>query len=212
MSTDHKHHGDDHEDGHHHDHGHGHGHGHAHKVLPEAYGTPMVPRTPLNFQSRKDALEVSNRQAMRKLLIACFVSLFFIIVQVIGGYMAKSIAIFTDSAHLASDMLGFAISILSLKCAQKPADKDLSYGWHRSEIIGTLVSIIFIWGLTVWLVYEATLRVITPQPVVGGVMLIVAILGLFFNIIQMKILDHDHDHGHGHGHGHHIKKDENQVP
>jgi zinc transporter 2 len=54
--------------------------------------------------------------------------------------------------------------------------------------------------------------VITPQPVVGGVMLIVAILGLFFNIIQMKILDHDHDHGHGHGHGHHIKKDENQVP
>jgi zinc transporter 2 len=74
------------------------------------------------------------------------------------------------------------------------------------------VSIIFIWGLTVWLVYEATLRVITPQPVVGGIMLIVAIMGLFFNIIQMKILDHDHDHGHGHGHGHHIKKDENQVP
>lgn len=33
-------------------------------------------------------------------------------------------------------------------------------------------------------------------------MLIVAVLGLFFNIIQMKILDHDHGHGHGHGHGH----------
>lgn len=55
--------------------------------------------------------------------------------------------------------------------------------------------------------YEATLRVITPQPVVGRVMLIVAVLGLFFNIIQMKILDHHHD-----DQGHHIKKDENQVP
>ena len=97
-------------------------------------------------------------------------------------------------------MIGFAISMLSLKCAQKPADRDLSYGWHRSEIVGTLVSIIFIWGLTIWLLYEATLRVITPQPVLGGIMLIVAILGLFFNIIQMKILDHDHGH---HDHHHH---------
>ena len=120
---------------------------------------------------------------MRKLMIACFVSGFFIIVQVAGGYLAKSIAIFTDSAHLASDMLGLAISMLSLKCAQKPANRELSYGWHRSEIVGTLVSIIFIWVLTIWLVYEATLRVITPQPVLGGIMLIVAILGLFFNII-----------------------------
>lgn len=142
---------------------------------------------------------------MKKLLIACFVSGFFIVIQVIGGYMAQSIAIFTDSAHLASDILGFAISILSLKCAAKPADRELSYGWHRSEIVGTLVSIIFIWGLTVWLVYEATLRIITPTPVVGGIMLIVAILGLIFNIIQMKILDHGSDPGQGHGHHGHVQ-------
>jgi zinc transporter 2 len=76
--------------------------------------------------------------------------------------MAKSIAIFTDSAHLASDMIGFAISIISLKLAQKPANRDLSYGWHRAEIVGTVLSIMFLWGLTLWLVYEATLRIITP--------------------------------------------------
>jgi solute carrier family 30 (zinc transporter), member 2 len=97
--------------------------------------------------------------------------------------MAKSIAIFTDSAHLASDMIGFAISIISLKLAQKPADRDLSYGWHRAEIVGTVLSIMFLWGLTLWLVYEATLRIITPQQVVGDIMLIVAVLGLIFNIV-----------------------------
>lgn len=162
----------------------------------------MIAKTPINFARRKAALEKSNKEAMKKLFIACFVSFFFIIIQVIGGYLAKSIAIFTDSAHLASDMIGFAISMLSLKCSARPADRELSYGWHRSEIVGTIVSIIFIWGLTLWLIYEATLRVITPQPVVGGIMLIVSILGLFFNIIQMKILDHDHGHGHGHSHEH----------
>ena len=134
-----------------------------HKViLPEAYGTPLPAKTPINFKARKDALEASNKDAMKKLLIACFVSGFFIVVQITGGILAGSIAIMTDSAHLASDILGFAISILSLKCANKPANRELSYGWHRSEIVGTIVSIIFIWGLTIWLVYEATLRIITP--------------------------------------------------
>lgn len=95
-------------------------------------------------------------------MIVSFVSVIFIVVQLIGGYMAKSIAIFTDSAHLASDLIGFAISILSLKQAQRPADKSLSFGYHRAEVIGTLVSIIFIWGLTVWLVQEATMRIIEP--------------------------------------------------
>lgn len=80
-------------------------------------------------------------------------------------------------------MIGFAISIISLKIAQRPATKSLSYGYHRSEVIGTLVSVIFIWGLTIWLVYEATLRIINPQPVIGHIMFVVAVLGLCFNLI-----------------------------
>ena len=158
-------------------------------IPPEAYGTPLPAKTPSNFASRQAALVESNRVAMRKLTIATGVSFVFVILQIAGGILAKSIAIFTDSAHLASDMFGFAISILSLKCSQKPANHDMSYGYHRAEIVGTLVSILTIWILTIWLLYEATLRVITPQPVVGGIMLVVAIFGLFFNIIQMKVLD-----------------------
>lgn len=120
---------------------------------------------------------------MKRLITATSVSFLFVILQVAGGILANSIAIFTDSAHLASDMFGFAISILSLKCAEKPADHGMSYGWHRAEIVGTMVSIILIWGLTIWLLFEATMRVFYPQPVLSGIMLIVAIMGLFFNII-----------------------------
>lgn len=54
---------------------------------------------------------------MKKLCVVMFVSVFFITAQLIGGYLAGSIAIFTDSAHLASDMLGFGISILALTLA-----------------------------------------------------------------------------------------------
>jgi len=67
--------------------------------------------------------------------------------------------------------------------------------------------------MTLWLLGEATKRFFEPPQVKGKIMLIVAVMGLFFNLIQMRILhsgdghyhlggeDHDHDH-HGHDHGH----------
>ncbi len=99
---------------------------------------------------------------MRKLILVASVSIVFIVIQVIGGLLANSIAILTDSAHLFSDIAGFAISIIALHLAQRPATKILSFGYHRAEVIGTLVSIIMIWFLTFWLVIEATKRMIEP--------------------------------------------------
>ena len=147
------------------------------------------------------------------MLTVSAVSVFFIIAQLVGGYLSGSIAIFTDTAHLASDLLGFGISITALKLGQKDATHDLTFGWHRAEIIGTLVSIASIWIMTFWLLGEATQRFFMEPQVKGDLMLIVAVMGLFFNLIQMKILhsgdghyhlggDHHHDHDHGHSHGH----------
>lgn len=95
---------------HHHNHAHDHEHNHDHL-------SPVMVKTPINFKAKKETVEESNRKAMRKLIIVTCISFIFIAVQLVGGYMAKSIAIFTDSAHLLSDIIGFAISIISLKIA-----------------------------------------------------------------------------------------------
>jgi zinc transporter 2 len=117
-------------------------HGHSHEVKDE---------------------QVQHYEAsMKKLKIVSFVSVFFITAQMIGGYLANSIAIYTDSAHLASDMIGFAMSMAALKMAMRPASKELTFGWHRAEILGTLISIVFLLTLTIWLVFEATDRVVEP--------------------------------------------------
>lgn len=92
---------------------------------------------------------------MKKLITVSCVSVFFIAAQTAGGILSGSIAIFTDTAHLLSDLVGFAISMGSLIVAQRSATKELSFGFHRAEVLGTLVSIIFLWTLTIWLVYEA---------------------------------------------------------
>lgn len=125
----------------------------------------MPVKTPINFEDRLVQQKASNQAAKKKLYTVSIVSVFFITAQLIGGWLAGSIAIFTDSAHLASDMLGFGISILALTLAQKAASENLTYGWHRAEIIGTLVSVSSIWIMTGWLLVEATKRFFQPPQV-----------------------------------------------
>lgn len=156
---------------------------------------------------------------MTKLMIVCCLSVIFIGVELVGGYLSGSIAIYTDAAHLSSDVIGFAISMVALKVAERRASDLYTYGWHRYEIIGTLLSIFVIWSVTAALCYEATLRFYHPSEIKGQVMLGTSVLGLFFNLIQMKVLhsgeghyhlggeechghDHDHEHDHEHGHSH----------
>lgn len=64
----------------------------------------------------------SNRKATKKLCIVLFTSLIFICIEVAGGYLANSIAIMSDAAHIASDVIGFGISILALRMAHKNAN------------------------------------------------------------------------------------------
>jgi zinc transporter 2 len=79
------------------------------------------------------------------------------IVEIIGGALAHSMAIMTDAAHLLSDFSGFLISIFSIWIGTRPASNNMSYGYHRAEIIGALGSVMLIWGLTLWLIWEAVL-------------------------------------------------------
>jgi zinc transporter 2 len=72
--------------------------------------------------------------------------------------MAHSIAIMTDSAHLATDMLGFAISMMALKLGASGSTEHYSFGWHRAEVVGTLVSVSVIWIITIVLVWKAGQR------------------------------------------------------
>ena len=145
-------------------------------------------------------------RAMRKLLCVSLLCVIFMVLEFIGGILAGSMAIMTDAAHLLSDFSGFLISIFSIWIGTRPATLNMSYGFHRAEIIGALGSIILIWGLTVWLLYEAVHRLIFPVPVDGFIMMITAAIGLLVNLAMGKVLHshghHGHSHGHGHGHSH----------
>lgn len=142
--------------------------------------------------------------AQRKLLIAALFCVFFMVAEAAGGYVANSLAIMTDAAHLLADLAGFLISVFALWLSARPATEHLSFGWYRTEIIGALLSIILIWVVTGGLFVEAFYRLQNPAPINGELMLILACLGLVVNaIIALVLHSSGHSHSHGsHGHSH----------
>ena len=169
-------------------HGGGHGHSHDH-----GHGEEMTD-------------DERYEKAMYQLKCVTVVGLIFVSAQGVGAYLANSIAIATDCAHLATDLLAFVMSIIALALTRRGESKEYTFGWHRAEIIGSLFSIIFLIILTIWLLIEALKRCFMDYDIEGEIMLVTAVLSLFFNLILINILHqgpgHDHDHDHDHDHLH----------
>lgn len=83
-----------------------------------------------------------QKAAMKKLCWVSLIGVLFMSGEFIGGYFSNSTAIMSDAAHMLSDFLGFGISMISIIISTKSPTQKLSYGYHRAEIVGALVSVV----------------------------------------------------------------------
>lgn len=134
------------------------------------------------------------------------------VAELVGGYVSGSLAIMTDAAHLLSDVAGFLVSLCALGLSKRRASPVMSYGYHRAEILGALLSISLVWALTGWLVVEAVDRLRNPQSINGKVMFVVAGLGVLVNGIIGLVLHSHHHHGHDHQHRRHHDYEQPGLP
>ncbi|CAD5225897.1 unnamed protein product [Bursaphelenchus okinawaensis] len=157
-----------------------------------------------------------SRRAERTLILVSLLTMFFIIAELVGGYLAHSLAIVSDAFHMISDLGSFLISITAIHLARKKPTARYSYGFQRTEVLGALTSILIIWVLTGVLIYMAVERILTNDlEVEADTMMITAGIGVIFNIVMgaclhfgktghshfgMSHSHHGHDHSHGHEH------------
>ncbi|XP_037652099.1 zinc transporter 2-like [Sebastes umbrosus] len=142
----------------------------------------------------------ARRSARRKLFMACAVSLVFMTGEVIGGYAAHSLAIMTDAAHLLTDFGSIVISIFSLSISSRPQTHTMTFGWHRAEILGMLLSVVSIWAVTAVLVISAVQRITDGDyDIDSQIMLITSGCAVGVNVLMVLIL---HQSGASHGHSH----------
>uniref|UniRef100_A0A8B9NMU4 Proton-coupled zinc antiporter SLC30A8 n=1 Tax=Accipiter nisus TaxID=211598 RepID=A0A8B9NMU4_9AVES len=138
-----------------------------------------------------------QHQARRKLCVASVICIFFMIAEITGEYIAGSLAVITDAAHILVDLTSFLISLFSLWLTSKPPTKQLTFGWHRAEILGALMSMVIIWMVTGVLTYLASMRLLHPDyDIDATVMLITSACAVLANILLIL-----HQTGHGHSQG-----------
>ncbi|XP_058982573.1 zinc transporter ttm-1-like [Musca domestica] len=164
----------------------------------------------------------STKTAKSKILWAVGMCCIFMIVEFLGGYIAGSLAIMTDAAHLASDCISFVIGLVAICLGSRPPDAKMSFGYKRLEVMGALASILGIWILTATLVLVAVQRIYANDyDLDANTMMVISGIGILINIIMISILhtsstelpeggigaahghSHSHNHGHKHSHNHH---------
>ena len=152
----------------HDDHDHGHHHGHGHQLG-------------------------SSSSGKRDLLIALSITLLMMVVEVIGGFLSNSLALLSDAGHMLTDNLALVLSFFALKFASMPATDRRTFGFYRLEILAAFVNGIVLVLISLYIMYEAYLRFINPEPVKGVLMLAVAAIGLIANIAGALVLTkHSH--------------------
>lgn len=112
----------------------------------------------------------------------------FVAVEVIGGLWTGSLALLADAAHMLTDAGGLALALIAIRFAERPATPQKTYGYVRMEVLSALTNAVVLLLLTIYIFYEAYQRFLSPPEILGGPMLVVAVVGLAVNLISMKLL------------------------
>jgi cobalt-zinc-cadmium efflux system protein len=155
---DHEHADHDHED--HEDHGHDHDHGHHH----------------------------GSGAGESALLWALWITAGFMLAEAIGGWIAGSLALVADAAHMLADAGALAMSYAAVRAARRPASEIMSYGHHRWQVLAAFVNGLALLVLSAWIAIEAVRRLMTPSNVQAPTMMVVAGLGIVANVVSYWVL------------------------
>ncbi|WP_371663932.1 cation diffusion facilitator family transporter [Streptomyces sp. NBC_00280] len=145
----------------------GHDHGHAH-------GAPATGTAAAAYRGR--------------LRVALAITLTVMVVEIVGGIAADSLALIADAAHMATDALGLGMALLAIHFANRPPSGNRTFGYARAEILAALANCLLLLGVGGYVLYEAIQRFVTPAQTEGGVTVVFGLIGLVANMISLTLL------------------------
>jgi cobalt-zinc-cadmium efflux system protein len=117
----------------------------------------------------------------------------FMFVELIGGWLAGSLALMADAIHMVTDAASLGLAWWAFQQSKRPADAHLTYGRDRLPVLIAFANAIFLLVVTVWICVEAIGRLAEPETVLAGPMFIIAVIGLLVNISAFFILQRGGD-------------------
>jgi cobalt-zinc-cadmium efflux system protein len=117
-----------------------------------------------------------------KLTFAVLINILLTIVQIIGGVLSGSLSLIADALHNLSDAGAIVIAIFARKVSAKKADENMTFGYQRAEIIGTLINSITLIIVGLYLIYEAVSKYFNPTVINGWIVIYIAGIALVIDI------------------------------
>lgn len=131
--------------------------------------------------------EGSNK---RLLTISLCITATVMVVQIVGAILTSSLALLADAAHMFTDASALVVALIASIVAARPADDRRTFGYQRAEVLGALINAMILGALAIWVAIEGISRLVQPAEaeVEGGLMLVVAIIGMLANAGAMWLL------------------------
>ena len=133
------------------------------------------------------ATRATNR---RRLIGAMCIVGTVLLVEVVGAVLSGSLALLADAGHMLSDFAGLTIALIATVVAARPATDRSTFGFQRAEVFGALINAIILVGVAAGVSIEAVGRLVNggDEHPTGGIMLLVAAIGLVANVVALLLL------------------------
>lgn len=118
----------------------------------------------------------------KKFRVFIWLSLFVLLMEVAGGVITNSLALFSDAGHVLIDLLALLLAYFAMRLARRGTTEQFTYGYYRAEILAAMANAIVLFLLTILIFYESYLRFRSPQRINGPEMFVIAVIGLAANL------------------------------
>ena len=116
------------------------------------------------------------------------------LVEMAGGFLAGSLALFADAGHMLTDAAALALAWAASRIAARPADARRSFGYQRTRVLATFVNGCALLFIVAWIVIEAVQRLFNPRPVEASTVIWIGSIGLATNLLVFALLRRGHAH------------------
>lgn len=123
----------------------------------------------------------------RRVLAAIAVNIGLTVAQIVGGILSGSLALIADALHNLSDAISLVIAFGARRIARRPRDAEMTFGYGRVEVVAALVNYTTLILIGLYLLYEAAMRFVDPQPVAGWIIVIVAGIALAVDAVTAAL-------------------------
>ena len=112
----------------------------------------------------------------------------FMLVEFVGGMLARSLALMADAGHMLTDAAALALAWAATRIAARPADTRRSFGYQRLRVLATFVNGCALLFLVAWIAIAAVQRLLDPTPVDARLVLWIGAIGFLINLAVYAML------------------------